>query len=51
MHEGDEDTRSDEQDVGLNFFTVSCARVSTMFKVEDDGGEFIDICKYLSCQE
>ena len=25
-YEGEEDMRSDEEDVGLNFFTISCAR-------------------------
>ena len=47
-YEGDKDPCSDEEDVGLNFFTVSCARVLEVFKVEDYEGEFIEIGKYLS---
>ena len=47
-YEGEEDSRSNEEDVGLNFFTVSCARVLTVFKIEDYEGEFIEIGKYLS---
>ena len=47
-YEGEEDMCSDEEEVGLNFFTVSCARVLAVFKVEDYEGELIEIGKYLS---
>ena len=47
-YESEDDMHSDEEDVGLNFFTVSCAQVLAMFKVEDYEGEFIEIGKYLS---
>ena len=43
MYEGEDDLHSDEEDVGLNFFTVSCAPVLTVFKVEHYEGEFIEI--------
>ena len=45
-YEGEEDMHSDEEEVGLNFFTVSCVRVLAVFKVEDYEGEFIEIGKY-----
>ena len=47
-YEGEDDMCSDEEDVGLNFFTISCARVLVVLKVEDYEGEFIEIGKYLS---
>ena len=39
-YDGEDDMCSDEEDVGLNFFTISCARVLAVFKVEDYEGEF-----------
>ena len=45
-YESEDDMRSNEEDVGLNFCTVSCARVLAVFKVEDYEGEFIEIGKY-----
>ena len=44
----EEESRSDEEDNGLDFFTASCAQILTTFKEEDYKGEFIEIGKYLS---
>ena len=47
-YDGEEDQNSDEEDVGLDFFTSSYARVLTTFIEEDYEGEFVKIGKYLS---
>ena len=47
-YEGEENLCSDEEGVGLDFFTISYARVLAMFKVEDYEGKFIEIGKHLS---
>jgi hypothetical protein len=44
----EEDPRSDEEEVSLDFFTSSYARVLTTFVEEDYEGEFVEIGKYLS---
>ena len=40
-YDGEEDQNSDEEDVGLDFFTSSYARVLTTFIEEDYEGEFV----------
>ena len=47
-YEGEGDRHSNEEDVGLVFFTSSCAQVLTTFIEEDYEGEFVEIGKYLS---
>jgi hypothetical protein len=47
-YNGEGDRHSDEEDVGLDFFTSSYAQVLTTFVEEDYNGEFVEIGKYLS---
>ena len=43
-----EDSRSNEENIVLDFFTFSCAQMLTIFKEGDYKREFIEIGKYLS---
>jgi hypothetical protein len=45
-YDEEEDPRSDEEEVSLDF-TTSCARVLTTFVEEDYEGEFVEIGRYL----
>ena len=47
-YHNEENSRSNEEDISLDFFTTSCAQILTTFKEEDYKGEFIEINKYLS---
>ena len=47
-YEGDEDRNSNEEEVGLDFFTSSYVQVLATFKEENYNLEFVEIGKYLS---
>jgi hypothetical protein len=46
-YDKEEDPRSDEEEMSLNFFTSSYARVLATFVEEDYEGEFVEIGRYL----